>query len=76
MITTILKNQGKREGGMEGRSEGKTEVLLLLLPKKLGSMPPEIETSIRTLNDVERIDALLDRFWEVRDWHEIKQLIN
>ncbi len=76
MITTMLKNQGKIEGMREGRIEGKTEVLLLLLPKKLGPMPPEIETSIRTLNDVERIDALLDRLWEVRDWHEIKQLIN
>jgi hypothetical protein len=39
-------------------------------------MPPEIETSIRTLNDVQRIDALLNRFLEVRDWQEVKQLIN
>jgi hypothetical protein len=72
MITTILKNQGR----MEGRMEGKTEALLLLLPKKLGPMPPEIEKSIRTLNDADRLDYLLNRFLEVRDWQEVKQLIN
>jgi hypothetical protein len=38
-------------------------------------MPPEIETSIRRLTDVERINFLLDRLLDVRDWQEIKQLI-
>ncbi len=76
MITTILKNQGRMEGRMEGKIEGKMEALLSLLPKKLGPMPPEIETSIRTLKDADRIDSLLNRFLEVRDWQEVKQLIN
>lgn len=80
MITTILKNQGKMEGRIEGRMEGKIEgkmeALLSLLPKKLGPMPPEIETSIRTLKDADRIDSLLNRFLEVRNWQEVKQLIN
>lgn len=60
----------------QAKIEGKMEALLSLLPKRLGPMPPEIETSIRTLNDVQRIDALLNRFLEVRDWQEVKQLIN
>ncbi len=76
MITTILKNQGRMEGRMEGKIEGKMEALLSLLPKKLGPMPPEVEASIRTLKDSARIDSLLNRFLEVRDWQEVKQIIN
>jgi hypothetical protein len=68
LITTVLKNQGKIEQGQE--------MLLSLLPKKLGPMPPEVETSILKLNDVERINSLLNRLLEVRDWQEVKQLIN
>jgi hypothetical protein len=68
LITTVLKNQGKIEQGQE--------MLLSLLPKKLGPMPPEVETSILKLNDVERISSLLNRLLEVRDWQEVKQLIN
>jgi hypothetical protein len=56
--------------------EQSMEVLLSLLPKKLGPMPPEIENSIRTLNDADRIDSLLNRFLELHDWQEVKRLIN
>jgi hypothetical protein len=58
------------------RIEEGQKVLLMLLPKKLGPMPPEIEKSIRGLADVERINSILNRVLEIRDWQEIKQLIN
>lgn len=88
MVSTILKSQGLLEGKKQGLIEGKNlgliegkieegrDVLLRLLPKKLGPMPAEIETSIRTLTDVGLINSIVDRVMDLRDWHEIKQLLN
>jgi len=92
MVGTMLKSQGLLEGKNLGIIEGKNlgiiegknlgiieegrNILLRLLPKKLGPMPAEIEISIRALTDVDLINSILDRVLEIRNWHEIKQLMN
>ncbi len=84
MISTILKEQGRVEGFLKGKTEGKTEgkieegrhMLLLLLPKKFGPIPSEIENSIRGLTDLDRIHSILAQFMEINDWHELEQLLN
>jgi hypothetical protein len=92
MISTLLKEQGCtegfREGEWEGFLEGKAEGLLkgkieegrywliVLLSKRLGPMPPEIESSLRALTDLDRIHSILARFMEINDWRELEQLLN
>jgi hypothetical protein len=76
--------EGKKEGFLEGEAKGKIkgkieisrDLLLLLLPKRLGPMPPEIESSVRSLTDLDRIHSILARFMEINDWHELEQLLD
>ncbi|MGH7455794.1 MAG: hypothetical protein ACRENG_30845, partial [bacterium] len=63
-------------GKIEGKIEHGRHTLLLLLPQKLGPMPTEIEQAIRTLDDVNRIDVILSRFMELKDWQQLKQYLN
>jgi len=70
MISTIMKER-IREGKL---TEGQ-ELLLLLLPKRFGATPPEVETSIRSLTDLEHIHSIAARFLEIRDWQEVAQLL-
>jgi hypothetical protein len=72
MISTLLKEQGR----LEGEVKANREMLLLLLPKRLGPMPPEIEGSILALTDLDRIRSILAQFMEINDWQELKQLLN
>jgi len=72
MIGTILKEEGKVEGKVE---EGR-DLLLMLFPQKLGSMPPEITEAIRGLDDVNRIHSIATRFMEINDWQELKRYLN
>ncbi len=78
------RNLGKAEGLFEGLGLGKVEgkieeaqkVLLMLLPQKLGPIPPELYATILGLNDVDRIHAILARFMEIKDWQELKQQLH
>ncbi|MGI0016255.1 MAG: DUF4351 domain-containing protein [Nitrososphaera sp.] len=71
MITTILREQAEAAGKLK---QGQ-HMLLLLLPKRFGPMPPEIESLIRGLTDLDRIDAIMTSFLEIRDWSEVKELL-
>jgi hypothetical protein len=71
MVRTIFEQ--KR---LEGMIEQGRDLLLLFLPKRLGPMPPEIESAIRGLTDLDRIQSILVRFMEINDWREIEQLLN
>lgn len=76
MITSILKKQGWEEGKLEGKLEAERDMLLALLPKRFGSIPPDIEAVIRTSNDTKRIHTILVRFLEIKDWQELRELLN
>ena len=72
--------EGRTAGLAEGRKEGKIQqcrdLLLLLLPKKFGSIPPELESRIRGYADLDRMNEILARLLEFQDWQEIAQLLN
>jgi len=60
----------------EGKLEASRDLALLLLPKKLGPMPSEIEKAIRELNDLNRIQAIMAQFLEISNWQQLKQYLN
>lgn len=68
VISTILKEEGKVHEGQD--------MLLRLLPKKLGPVPPEVEDAIRALTDLDRIHAIAEDFFEIDDWQELERLLN
>ncbi len=91
MVSTILKKQGRQEGWIAGRQEGRQEgwqegrqegkieqgrdLLLMLLPKRFGAMPLEIERRIREFSDLDRIQTLLSRLLEIHEWQEVEQFL-
>lgn len=75
MISTIMKER-VREGFIQGKAQEGQDLLLLMLPKRLGPMPPDIENSIRSLVDLDRIHSIMAQLMEIRDWNEVKQLLN
>ncbi len=72
MITNMLREQAREEGKLK---EGQ-HMLLLILPKRLGPMPPEIESAIHGLTDLDRIHFIMAQLMEIRDWDEVKQLLH
>lgn len=80
MITSILKKQGWEEGKEQGKLEGKLEaerdMLLVLLLKRFGPIPAEVEDAIRSSSDGKRIHDILVRFLEIKDWQELRELLN
>ena len=79
MINTILKQEGLNEGKLLGFNEGKINedrnLLLILLPKKLGPMPPHIEQLIRRTTDFDRIHTVLISLLELQSWQEVETLL-
>ncbi len=79
MITTILREQLREQVQEQAEAAGKLKhgqhMLLLLLPQRFGPMPPEIESSIRGLTELALIDSIMKQFLELRDWNEVKQLL-
>jgi hypothetical protein len=75
MITNILREQVREQAEAAGKLKHGQHILLLLLPQRLGPIPPEIESSIRGLTDLARIDSIMKQFLELRDWNEVKQLL-
>lgn len=71
--------QGMEKGLLRGWESGKLtegrDLLLLLLPKKLGAIPLAIEKKLREVDDLELINDLLVRVLELRDWNEVEQLL-
>lgn len=75
MISTILKQQGWNEGKIEGKIEEGRDLLLLLLPKRLGPMPQSLAQLIRAANELDRIQAVLTSLLELQSWQEVEQLL-
>ena len=51
--------EGRQEGHQEGRQEGECHLILRLLTRHIGSIPPGIETQIRALS-ISQLEALGD----------------
>jgi hypothetical protein len=76
VISTILKEEGWQEGWEKGKVQEGQDLLLRLLPKKLGPIPPGIERTIRALTNLERIHAIVEDLLEIDDWQELERLLN
>jgi hypothetical protein len=71
MINTILKQEGLKEGQV---SESRN-LLLMLLPKRLGPMPSRLEQSLRGMTDLERMHLVLASLLELQSWQEVETLL-
>ena len=69
------RNKGIKIGEKRGEVKGKIESLLMLLNQKLGPVPPEIEKNIWAMDNVDQINEILSRVFEIDDWETLnKQL--
>ena len=68
-------NEGKTEGLSEGKLDQSRDLLLMLLPKRLGPMPSKIEQAIRKANDLDRLQAVLTSLLELQSWQEVETLL-
>jgi hypothetical protein len=52
--------KGMAEGKAEGKAEAKAEAVLLILTKRFQSVPKSLETQLRAVTDLERLEQLAD----------------
>jgi predicted transposase YdaD len=78
-ITTSWKEQGRVEGKLEGRVEGKLEgqssTILRQLNRKLGNLPEEIFTQIKSLEQ-NQLDVLTEDLLDFETLDDLNQWLN
>ncbi len=74
-VTEQVREQVTKQTEATGKLKEGQPMLLLMLPKRLGPMPPEIESAIRSLTDLDRIHFIMAQLMEIRGWQEVKQLL-
>ena len=62
-------------GKSKGKIEGKIETLILQLNQKFGSIPLEIEKNIRAMNNMDQINEIFSRIFEINNWEMLKKYI-
>jgi Domain of unknown function (DUF4351) len=60
-----------REGKAEGKAEEAKTILLRLGRKHLGPPAPAFESSVQAMTDVEKIENLTERLFDVSSWDEL-----
>lgn len=71
--------KGRAEGLIKGREEGLTmgqveearQLLLRLGRKRLGPPEPIVEEAVRTINDLQRLESLIERLLDVASWQDL-----
>jgi len=70
-----ILREGRAEGKAEGKAEGMAEeakrILLLLGRKRFGPPKAAIKAEIETITDPDRLDQLVDRVLEAKNWAEL-----
>jgi predicted transposase YdaD len=69
----FILDEGRAEGRARGRAEEAQQLLLRLGRKKLGTPETSVEESVRAINDVERLELLIERLLEVGNWRDLLQ---
>lgn len=64
------KAEGMAEGKAEGTAEGRAELLLRMLGRRFGAVPPEVERRIRAAS-VTSLDGWADRLLDVKSLGEL-----
>lgn len=62
--------KGKAEGKAEGTAEGRAELLLRMIGRRFGAVPPEVERRIRSA-EVAALDGWADRILDARSLGEL-----
>jgi len=70
------RNKGINIGEKRGEIKGKIESLLMLLKQKLGPVPPEIEKSIREMDNIDQINEILSGVFEIDDWKTLNKKLS
>jgi hypothetical protein len=60
-------------GKSKGIIEGKIETLILQLNQKFGSIPLEIEKNIRAMDNLDQINEIFSRIFEIDNWEMLKK---
>jgi hypothetical protein len=68
--------KGIKIGEKRGEFKGKIESLLMLLKQKLGPVPTEIERNIWEMDNVDQINEILCRVFEIDDWETLNKQFN
>jgi predicted transposase YdaD len=66
----ILK-EGEAKGRVEGQAEEARRMLMLLGRKRFGSPSPSLRAQVDAIDDVTRIEGLIQRLLDVKDWDEL-----
>ena len=62
-LTTTWKEEGRQQGRQEGRQEERLDLVLRLLRRRCGALPPKVESKLRGLRIAELeqlVEVLLD----------------
>jgi predicted transposase YdaD len=65
--------KGRDEGLSMGRLEEARQLLLRLGRKRFGAPDAEIEAAVQAIDDLERLESLMERVIEVASWQELLQ---
>jgi hypothetical protein len=68
-------NKGYNKGYDQGKVEEGQNMLCLLFSQKLGPIPPEIDETMRGLNDLEQIRRILAHFAGINDWQTLQNYL-
>ncbi len=63
--------KGRAEGEIKGRAEEARRLLLRLGRKHLGDPDATVETTVRAIADVERLEQMVERITEVASWQDL-----
>jgi len=59
------------EGRVEGRVEGTQNTILRLARRICGNPPPTVESALRAITDLERLERISDRVLDAGSWEEL-----
>jgi len=76
MDTFAVLSGSYNEGYNQGRIEAGRASLQRLVSQKFGSVPHEIVDSIRAINDLEKIHAIMAQFTAINEWQELQKYLS
>jgi flagellar biosynthesis/type III secretory pathway protein FliH len=74
-ITTSWKEEGRVEGRLEGQKEGQSNTILRQLNRKLGNLPEEIATRIKSL-EPEQLDTLTEDLLDFPTFEDLNRWLS
>ena len=76
LMATSIGQQLIERGFEQGLAKGKRVDVLKVLTKRFGAVPPALGEQLQQVNDVERLDALLDAALAAQSLEEFVQTLN